>query len=109
MEILVLFKLVISWLLAHYEDDLPALRCLDVELELWQNQWTSSAEKAKNLNTPGKALVHTDKDYYPHICSFMMNLMVTIPVTSCECERSISLLRLIKSRLRSTMGLELML
>ena len=30
--------------------------------------------------------------------------MDTIPVTSCECERSISLLRLIKTSLRSSMG-----
>lgn len=30
--------------------------------------------------------------------------MATIPITSCECERSISLLRLIKTSLRSTMG-----
>ena len=32
-----------------------------------------------------------------------MVLLVTLPVTSCESERSISLLQLIKSRFRSTM------
>ena len=32
-----------------------------------------------------------------------MVLLVTLPLTSCESERSISLLQLIKSRLRSTM------
>ena len=41
-------------LLALYEDDLPAPRCLDVELELWQSKWARSAEKAKNLNIPEK-------------------------------------------------------
>ena len=91
--------------LALYEDDVPAPRCLDVELELWKNKWSSSPEEAKSLNTPEKALVDADKDYYPNIRSLMM-IMVTIPVTSCECERSISLLRLVKSRLRSTMGAE---
>ena len=35
-----------------------------------------------------------------------MLILVTIPVTSCECERSISLLRLVKSALRTTMGEE---
>ena len=30
--------------------------------------------------------------------------MATLPVTSCECEHSISLLRLVKSSLRSSMG-----
>ena len=68
-------------------------------------KWARSAEEAKNLNTPEKTLVHVDEDYYPNIRSLMM-IMVTIPVTSCECERSISLLRLVKSRLRSTMGAE---
>ena len=32
--------------------------------------------------------------------------MATIPVTSCECERSISALKLLKTPLRSTMGQE---
>ena len=86
-----------------YKDDLPAPRCLDVELELWISKWVHNAEEAKNLNTPEKALVHVDKDYFPNIRSLMM-IMVTIPVTSCEW--SISLLRLVKSRLRSTMGAE---
>ncbi len=30
--------------------------------------------------------------------------MGTLPVTSCECERSISMLKLIKTSLRSSMG-----
>ena len=92
-------------LLTLYKDDLPAPRCLDVELELWQSKWVYNAEEAKNLNTLEKALAHVDKDYFPNIRSLMM-IIVTIPVTSCECERSISLLRLVKSRLRSTMGAE---
>ena len=73
-----------------------------MELEQWQNKWTCEAEEAGSLNTPEKVLGHADKDYYPNIRSFMM-IMVTLPVTSCECERSISLLRLVKSNLRSTM------
>ena len=91
-------------LLTLYNDDLPAPRCLDVELELWQSGWVHNAEEA-NVNTPEKALVHVNKDYFPNI-RFLMMIMVTIPVTSCECERSISLLRLVKSRLQSTMGAE---
>ena len=30
--------------------------------------------------------------------------MATLPVTTCECERSISMLKLVKSPLRSSMG-----
>ena len=34
----------------------------------------------------------------------LLQIMATLPVTSCECERSISMLRLVKSPLRSSMG-----
>ena len=56
----------------------------------------------ERLYTPEKALHHIDSDYFPIIHTLMV-LLVTLPVTSCESERSISLLRLIKSRLRSIM------
>ena len=85
-----------------YKDDLPFVNSLDTELELWWSRWTSEQELAVGLNTPEKVLMHTDKDYYPNIYTLLV-IMATLPVTSCECERAISLLRLIKSSLRSTM------
>ena len=50
-----------------------------------------------------KVLRHTDKDFYPNIHALLV-IITTLPVTSCECERSISLLRHLKTSLRSTMG-----
>ena len=89
-----------------YEDDLPSSHSLDVELELWQAKWKDSDDAlVEDLNTPVKVLPHVDKDYFPNIRSLML-IMITIPVTSCECERSISLLRLVKSTLRTTMSEE---
>ena len=88
-------------LLKLYEDDLPCARSLDVELELWRTKWKDS-ELAEGLNTPMKALPHVDKDYFPNIHTLML-IMATIPITSCECERSFSLLRLVKSTSRTTM------
>ena len=86
-----------------YEDDIPSSSSLDVELHLWQAKWkVSDNASLEDLNTPVKVLPHADKDYFPNIQSLML-LMITIPVTSCECERSISLLRLVKSTLRTTM------
>ena len=52
-----------------------------------------------------KALPHADPDYFPNIRTLML-IMITIPITSCECERSISLLQLVKSTLRTTMSEE---
>jgi len=60
---------------------------------------------AEKLNTPEKALQNADKDIYPNVYVLLV-LAATIPVTSCECERSISMLRLVKTPLRSTMTQE---
>ena len=86
-----------------YEDDLPCLLSLDAELDLWLHHWKAEPELASELNTPGKTLQYADKDFYPNI-SVLLRIMATIPVTSCECERSISLLGRIKTSLRSTMS-----
>ena len=72
-----------------------------MELELWHTKWKDS-ELAEGLNTPMKALPHVDKDYFPNIHTLML-IMATIPITSCECERSFSLLRLVKSTSRTAM------
>ena len=74
-----------------YEDDLPSLLSLDAELDLWLHHWKAEPELASELNTPGKTLQYADKDFYPNI-NVLLRIMATIPVTSCECERSISLL-----------------
>ena len=92
-------------LLEFYEDDLPSSRSFECELNLWQNYWNNEECLiiADGLNTPEKVLKHTDKDMYPNIYTLTI-IMATLLVTSCECERSISMLRSIKSSLRSTMG-----
>jgi len=91
-----------STILKLYKDDLPSSRGLGVELDLWKNQWLINSNLAATLNTPEKVLGHVDEDYFPNI-KMLFNIMATLPVTSCECERSISALGLIKSNLRSTM------
>ena len=71
-----------------------------MELDLWQNKW--SGDSAKELDTPAKVLPTADHDYYPNIRTLIV-ILATLPITSCECEHSISMLRLIKTALRSTM------
>ena len=86
-----------------YGEDLPNSASLESELQLWQSKWRAEHNLASTLNTPEKALVHADKDFYPNIHT-LLSIMATLPVTSCECERSISMLRIVKSQLRSSMG-----
>lgn len=96
-------KSAFTKVLKLYEDDLPSPRSLDVELDLWHSRWVDcEAELAEGLDTAAKVLPHADQDYYPNIRTLLV-IMATLPVTSCECERSISLLRLVKSILRTTM------
>ena len=88
-------------LLNLYTSDLPSPRNLDTELDLWKSMWARKQEIALEIDTPEKCLTEVDSDYYPNI-STLINLIVTLPVASCECERSISMLKLIKTSLRST-------
>ena len=56
-------------------------------------------------DTPADSLVFASETIFPNIhCLF--RLICTLPVTSCECERSISVLRRLKTYLRSSMGQE---
>ena len=88
-----------------YKDDLPSAKALHTELDLWQMKWKSESIKAKELDMPTKTLIFVDKDYFPNIYVLLV-ISTTLPVTSCECERSISMLKLLKTSLRSTMGNE---
>ena len=93
----------IESILKFYSNDLPSLTCIDSELDLWKHKWKANCVVASELDTPEKTLAHTDYDFFPNIHT-LFSIMGTLPVTSCECERSISMLRIIKSPLRSTMG-----
>ena len=86
-----------------YGDDLPSSKSFTSELHLWQHKWSSHAEVASALNTPEKALKHADGDFFPNI-QVLLKIMRTLPDPSCDCERSISMLCSIKTRLRSRMG-----
>ena len=91
-----------SAVLQLYGNVLPSVRLFDVELDLWQNKWSGDSERATELDTPAKVLPSLDHDYYPNIRTLIV-ILTTLPITSCECERSVSVLRLVKTALRSTM------
>ena len=67
------------------------------------NEMEKCNYQSKTLDTPTMALSFVDKDYFPNIYVILV-ISVTLPVTSCECERTISMLKLLKTSLQSTMG-----
>ena len=90
-------------LIEHYHDDLPSPSTLQQELHMCK--WRSVDESGLP-DTPSKSLEHADESTSPNI--HILLLTCTLPVTSSECERSISVLRSLKMYLRSTMGQERM-
>ena len=93
----------LSELTEFYGELLPNPLTLDVELHFWECKWRSY--NADLPDTPQKALQFASGSMYPNIHT-LLRVLCTISVTSCECERSVSVLRRLKTYLRSTMGQE---
>lgn len=85
-----------------YKHDLPSPAGLRSELELWYKKWKHSKSVP---DTAAKAIKLCNQIDFPNVFQ-MLKIVCTIGVTSCECERSNSELRLLKTYLRSTMSQE---
>ena len=71
-----------------YEDDMPDYRTIHAELGLWETSWKKGFEKVQ----------------YSSVADTLRNcILAVLPVTTCECERSVSALRRMKTWLRNTM------
>ena len=71
-----------------YKDDMPSPSYLEQELDLWWCKWINYSGELPN--TPSKALVYATEStcMFPNI-NHVLRVICTVPVTSCECERSI--------------------
>ena len=93
-------EIMVSW----YKEDLPEPDTIDQEIDRW---------KVKIKNHTGTALPSTAKEtldrfdmqYFPNI-HCILSIYLTLPVTTCSCERSFSAMRRLKTWLRSSMGNE---
>ena len=90
-----------SRFLSLYRDDLPEERFLNLELKSWESYW--ELYRGNVPTTLELLLPHIDRMSFPNIF-IALQIAATIPVTSCSCERSISVLRGLKTYLRNTMG-----
>ena len=84
-----------------YETDLPSPATMQSELMRWRLKWTST-EEGDRPTSLAKAIKSCDSDGYPNIYT-LLKIACTLPVTSCECERSISVLRRLDSFIRHSM------
>ena len=95
------WKTKFSKFLNMYKDDLPQPRFLDTELEMWAER--CQMEKGPLPSKLADVLLFVDKISFPNIFT-AFQIFATIPVTTCSCERSISVLRRLKTYLHSTMS-----
>jgi len=84
-----------------YKADLPSPHLLSTEFRRWKTKY-SSVPLDNRPNTLEGALQSFDKEDFPNIFTLLV-IACTLPVTTCETERSNSQLKLLKTYLRSTM------
>ena len=90
--------------LAFWESDLTHPIALKNEIKDWNAKWSDN--RGDNVPTNLlEALEQCDQDVYPCIHKLLI-IGCTLPVTSCEAERSFSALRRTMTHVRSSMGEE---
>ena len=87
--------------ISQYEDDIPNPASLPIELSTWRHRFLTLPAEEVPSSVAG-ALKVIDREYFPNIF-VLLKLVATFPITSCECERSFSTLRRLKTWLRSSM------
>ena len=89
-----------SKFLEMFKSDLPEPFYLTTELKMWETMWKTSVQPLPT--TLASLLPSIDQLTFPNIYT-AMKIAATLPVTTCSCERSISILRRLKTYLRNTM------
>ena len=86
-----------------YKEDLPHSAMLSTEYNMWVMRWKQQqAAKANIPNTLVDALRSCSELQFRNLHG-LLRVALTLPITSCESERSFSQLKLIKTCHRSTM------
>ena len=86
----------------YYYEDFPNFNGLDAELDLWFNFWDCAKFKNNLPDSISVTLKRVDSLAFPNT-HLALKLLGTFPITTCECDRSFSSLRIVKTWDRSTM------
>uniref|UniRef100_A0A667WQR9 TTF-type domain-containing protein n=1 Tax=Myripristis murdjan TaxID=586833 RepID=A0A667WQR9_9TELE len=92
-------NLLLSW----YKEDLPQPDAAEQEIHRWKHHFKKYTGPLPE--TAKETLQNIDMGFYPNI-QCILCIYLTLPVTTCSCERSFSALRRLKTWLRSSMGNE---
>ena len=84
------------------KDDLPTPCLLPEEMHRWQHRYQGKKPQ-ECPDSCTKAIKVCEKDTFPNL-HVVLQLACTIPVISCECERSASALRRLHTHMRASMG-----
>lgn len=85
-----------------YSNDLPSPETVHEEIAQWKEIHKRKPEKERAVSCV-QALKECNNILFPNIHT-LLRIACTLPVTSCECERSCSVLRRLSNYMRSTMG-----
>ena len=82
-----------------YADDLTSPINAEEEFMRWKGRWKAT-EKRLRPSSIAQALKECDSDMYLNL-SVLLKIAGTVPVTSCECERSAIVLKRLNTYLRA--------
>lgn len=88
----------------EYKDELPNYEVIDQELRFWKQKYQTASEKARP-STLAEAIKECNEHRYPNLF-VLLKIAATLPVTSAECERTFSVMRRLRTWMRSSMSTE---
>ena len=77
--------------IALYRNNLPNPDIVDQELPLWKNKWSSTSAQTRS-SILAESVKNSDEKRFPNVF-VLLKIGCTLPVTSCECEKSFSAMR----------------
>jgi len=83
-----------------FNEYLPSPLSLPSDLHMWSIKFTN-CDQSKLPSSPPQALIQCDEEVFPNIFR-LLKIVATLPMTTCEAERSFSALRRLKMFLRTT-------
>ena len=87
-----------------YNSDLPSLEPVPLELMRWRRKYSRIPTEDRPAS-PAAAIKEFDPNQFPNI-RILLQIASTLPVTSCECKRSASVMRRLHTCTRASMTQE---